>query len=225
MVLKFVAFMGLAFSAQGYAFIEVSDVASMQVRPDGNYDVICRNGTFEVATETDIRANAVCLDEPLPESGILSVQVREDGMFDVLCKDLTREVATTEQIRDLLVCLGTNPPPSLAPLTAGRWVSKTCGFELSTIGLGKGSWNIVIDTVEGTCYKQFTFYCEEGENICLGAVTKGDSGKRALEIENRESACITFVDGTGPTCMVLEGSKVIEKANMEKDANDGALLN
>src|SRR5688572_31165897 len=42
----------------------VSDATSMVRRPDGRWDVRCRNGRHEVVTSEQITANDVCNDEP-----------------------------------------------------------------------------------------------------------------------------------------------------------------
>lgn len=38
----------------------VNDVQSMQLRADGRYDIICQDGSFEVATFEQIKADNVC---------------------------------------------------------------------------------------------------------------------------------------------------------------------
>lgn len=47
---------------------DIGDVASMQRRSDGRFDVQCRDGSTETATEADILANTVC-ERTTPGSG------------------------------------------------------------------------------------------------------------------------------------------------------------
>jgi hypothetical protein len=56
---------GLIFSLSATAHVTaISDIASMQLRSDGNYNVLCKNGTFEVVSSSDIAANNVCPNVP-----------------------------------------------------------------------------------------------------------------------------------------------------------------
>ena len=38
----------------------VSDISSMQLRADGEYNVVCKNGSFEVVSSADVANNNVC---------------------------------------------------------------------------------------------------------------------------------------------------------------------
>ncbi len=39
---------------------QISDIGSMTQRPDGQFDVVCKNGATEVVTATQIAQNQVC---------------------------------------------------------------------------------------------------------------------------------------------------------------------
>ena len=47
----------------------VEDIVSVQRRDDGSFDVICRNGSRQVASAEEIRNNAVCGTAPSPVNG------------------------------------------------------------------------------------------------------------------------------------------------------------
>src|SRR5690606_7445971 len=71
----------------------LEDVLSMQRRSDGDYDVICKDGRYIVATEVDLRANIVCnAGGVVPPNNIASIQSRGDGRYNVLCLDGTEEI-------------------------------------------------------------------------------------------------------------------------------------
>jgi hypothetical protein len=57
----------------------VEDIASMTRRPDGLFDIRCRDGRFEVASAEQIRANAVCNGGGSPVGAGLRVQYACNG--------------------------------------------------------------------------------------------------------------------------------------------------
>jgi hypothetical protein len=205
----------LAANASDFSVMSVGDVASMQLRADGRYDVICKNGNFELVTETEIRANLVCMSQPNPKSNILSVQMRTDGSFNVLCRNNSIEVATADQIRDFQVCNGSTPPPppplQKSPLESGMYTSGSCDFKVTPTAKDKSNWSIVIDTVRGTCYPQFTYTCAIGQDFCRGEISMGsDKGQaRGLKLVSQTEACITFIDKSGAHCFSQSRSPVI----------------
>lgn len=85
--------------------VALKDTVVMQLREDGNYDVVCANGNREVVTDLDLRLKNVCpnLKSSTPTE-ILSLQRRNDGNFDIVCRDFRKIVATEEEIFDQNVC-------------------------------------------------------------------------------------------------------------------------
>lgn len=49
----------------------VSDIASMVQRPDGNFDVTCKDGSREIATPAQITENRVCRSPGSPPAGVI----------------------------------------------------------------------------------------------------------------------------------------------------------
>jgi hypothetical protein len=74
----------------------VSDAASMIQRADGKYDVVCKNGTREIATAEQIQKNDVCVRPVV--SNIEAVFNRPQGDFFVLCKNYSWETGTADNI-------------------------------------------------------------------------------------------------------------------------------
>lgn len=56
---------------------DIQDIYSMMARPDGLFDVKCRNGAIEVRTVTQIRLGQVCVTQPPPPQHRLSCVARD----------------------------------------------------------------------------------------------------------------------------------------------------
>lgn len=99
----------------------VGGIAASQQRTDGNFDVLCSDGSFEIVNQQDLNNNNVC-----PHSGggqmpnnILSIMKRPDGSFNVICKNLSTAVATADDIVYGRVCSTPStplPPPDLGDI-------------------------------------------------------------------------------------------------------------
>lgn len=84
---------------------DIDDVMTMQVREDGRYDVICEDGSREIVTDADIRANDACPNSSNNEpTHIVSVQRRADGLFAVICDDLSHLTVTGAELVSGDVC-------------------------------------------------------------------------------------------------------------------------
>ncbi len=96
--------------AEEFVPAAIADVAVMNGRDDGKYDVYCTNGNREVVTDLDLRLNNVCpnLKSSKP-TGILSLQKRADGQFDVVCRDFKKIVATEAQVMEGNLCAPAAP--------------------------------------------------------------------------------------------------------------------
>lgn len=49
-----------------YGVQSISDISSLQLRADGQYNVVCKSGDFEVVSSADVAANNVCPYLPPP---------------------------------------------------------------------------------------------------------------------------------------------------------------
>jgi hypothetical protein len=99
-------FASSAFAGLPVGPLSVSDVSGMQIRPDGNYDVICTTGARETVTAIDVQIGNVCPNRAATSgnTGIISVQRRPDGQFNVMCKDNSVVVASANDIMNGTVC-------------------------------------------------------------------------------------------------------------------------
>src|SRR5262249_32278154 len=78
---------------------QVSDAQSITRRPDGLFDVVCRDGRQEVANETEILANTVCAP-PLPwDSGS---QTGDAGPGDSGSSEDASQASTVFQVSGLI---------------------------------------------------------------------------------------------------------------------------
>jgi hypothetical protein len=87
------------------------------VRVDGDYDVVCGDGTFEIVSAEDISHNNIC---PSTKGGvpscIQSVVKVADGTFEAICKDGSHQSGTADQIVAGEICkCGTTPSPTPEP--------------------------------------------------------------------------------------------------------------
>ena len=83
----------------------VSDVQSMILRIDGKYDVVCKNGSNEVVTVEQIKADKVCGGPcPPPPANVVAVFSRPQGDFFVLCKNSSWKISTAALIQQGNVC-------------------------------------------------------------------------------------------------------------------------
>jgi len=89
-----------------FNMLAISDIQSMELRSDGRYDVVCREGTEEIVTIEQVKRNEVCGSEP---SEMVAVFAREEGDFYVLCSNQNWEIATDEDIQSGNVCNGAAP--------------------------------------------------------------------------------------------------------------------
>lgn len=116
--------MGAVASAVAEEFlpVTVNEIAVMNGRDDGKYDIFCTNGNREIVTDLDIRLNNVCpnLKSSKP-TNILSLQKRSDGKFDIVCRDLRKLIATETELLKGDVCGATPPPPPKLVIEAGNY--------------------------------------------------------------------------------------------------------
>lgn len=106
MILSFLSFLFAAVATvEASPLAAIPDVAVMNGRDDGKYDVFCKNGNRELVTDLDLRLNNVCPNlRESKRTNILSLQRREDGMFDVVCRDLKKYIAAEAEIMMGTVC-------------------------------------------------------------------------------------------------------------------------
>ncbi|MGE0763299.1 MAG: hypothetical protein AB7N80_08475 [Bdellovibrionales bacterium] len=94
-----------------FDILSIDEVAVMQQKADGTYDVVCTNGNRETVTDLDLELNNVCPNKKTSKpSGILSLQRRADGDFDVVCRDLKKMIASTADLLAGQVCTSVAPP-------------------------------------------------------------------------------------------------------------------
>jgi hypothetical protein len=58
---------------------DVQDIRNMSIRPDGRFDVTCRDGSFEVRTPDEVRSGQVCLIGGGPADGLRCIARDNDG--------------------------------------------------------------------------------------------------------------------------------------------------
>jgi len=97
-----------AISAVGFADIaSIEDVQSMVLRSDGNYDVLCKNGTREIASPGQISKGNVCnARRPQPNENVEAIFSRGNGSFYVLCRSGGWEISDMARINRGEVCDG-----------------------------------------------------------------------------------------------------------------------
>lgn len=97
--------------ASGFDIRSISDVSSIVARPDGRYDVTCKDGSKEVASMEQIRLGVVCGGGAVQHPEIEAIFAKSGGEFYVLCKSGNWETKTAADIEQGNVCSGgaTNP--------------------------------------------------------------------------------------------------------------------
>jgi len=102
------------FACQTFAMRNISEVKGMQIRDDGSYDVICTDGSREIASPLDIRIGNICPNRPIvANANIISLQKRQDGQFNILCRDGSSVTASADDIVAGKPC---SPPAYGAPV-------------------------------------------------------------------------------------------------------------
>ena len=100
-----VSLVGAAAFAGQYGIQSVSDISSMQLRADGQYNVVCKNGDFEVVSSADVANNNVCpfLATPPPPPPVLTANgTYRDSTNTGLCdqkSNFTYEAGVLKSIR------------------------------------------------------------------------------------------------------------------------------
>jgi hypothetical protein len=95
-------------------FTSASQISAMQVRIDGQYDVVCIDGTKELVTSEEISRNNVCPNSKAKvESGIQSMIRNDDGTYAVICKDASRATVTVDQVLNGSACSVSSSPTTL----------------------------------------------------------------------------------------------------------------
>jgi hypothetical protein len=87
----------------GIHFLSVTEIASMQSRLDGSYDVTCSDNTREVISAQDLYSNNVCPKKEIT-SEISSMTKNSEGRFDVICKDQSKVTVAATDILSGNVC-------------------------------------------------------------------------------------------------------------------------
>lgn len=103
---------GVIFCPPLLAGVSTSSVDSVQrltLRGTDEYDVVCKDGSREIATLKQIESDDVCKgnDVPVPSNGIVAMFSDEKLGFYVLCQDATWQIATSGDITNGKVCVGT----------------------------------------------------------------------------------------------------------------------
>jgi hypothetical protein len=159
----------------------IDDMISSQIRKDGNYDVICRSGKFEVVSPQDLQLNNVCPHRATDSSlDVIDIQRRPDGRFGVICKDTTRRIVTREEIFNNTACKKTIPP-----LLTGHYITKDPG------PFCKNYW---IHKLEIESPTKFTFrlQCSQSE---LGLLFKCDNNKCTQGLGQRVILIVSSTPG------------------------------
>jgi hypothetical protein len=89
----------------------LGSLVSLQVRDDGRYDVICKNGGKEVANSVQLMLGSICPAGAIKTASFLSIQVTQDGKYSVIChdKDQSHHVVTSDDIANGRVCMTQAP--------------------------------------------------------------------------------------------------------------------
>lgn len=75
------------------------EVISVRARPDGTYEIVCRDRSFELASELDLKLDNLCPKlVDLTETGIKNLQHRSDGRFDVVCDNSSAHIASRHEV-------------------------------------------------------------------------------------------------------------------------------
>ena len=171
---------------------EVKDSASIQLRSDGKYDVICKNGAFETVTVENIRANNICSKNVNPQSNILSVQMRDDGKFNVICKGNKTAVASDEDIILNRVCKDPAVIPGTKILESGTFKGD-CTYTITTAAINNLTsvkWQIAT----GSCLKEVNFSCAKLNEWCTPDAA---SAAYTMKVLNRDAISLFFKNQTG----------------------------
>lgn len=105
--------------ASDFHITAVKDVAAIQIKLDGTYDVRCDDGTNENVTDIDLTINNVCpYVAPGKPSCIQSMVKLADGTFRAICKDGSYDIGdAAEVIRgDVCECRVATPTPAPTPV-------------------------------------------------------------------------------------------------------------
>ncbi len=94
----------------------IDALVSMQLRADGQYDVICKNDIREVVSYVDLMIGEICPKKPIV-SRYISIHQTSDGQYSVVCADGTQLIATKKQITDGSIC-GSPPVPPTQMITS-----------------------------------------------------------------------------------------------------------
>lgn len=87
----------------GFNLMGVPQIAAMQLRTDGGYDVLCTDKAREIVSVQDIFSNNAC-PRKTSELGILSMSQTPEGHFAVICKDQSHVTAEPADIVAGKVC-------------------------------------------------------------------------------------------------------------------------
>ncbi len=180
----------------------VDEIATFQQRDDGKYDVVCKSGEREVATDLDLQLNNVCPHKSTGKpSNILSVQKRDDGQFDVVCTDQSKKVATAQQIIDGSVCVSNPPTPPKSVIEAGYYEAVS----------GYTSWcpqqvtpKMTGDTLTGLSIQHVGGCSVTSEYTCSGNVCNGSVSSYKYRVTIQDSKHYEFASGDGANPGIFE---------------------
>ncbi|WP_413287489.1 hypothetical protein [Bdellovibrio sp. HCB337] len=141
LILKSIFFISLLTGLAAFKMQAVSDISSAQEREDGNYNVLCKDGKFEVVSSDDIASNNVCPHVVKAPSNAIQNGTYEDTSGTLCTQKLVakyRNNMTLESIRmDFAGC-------------SGDYLEATCTNNVCT-GISYGQ-NIRVTVQDATHY-------------------------------------------------------------------------
>ncbi len=131
----------------------IEDVTSMVQRSDGKFDVLCKNGTHEVATTADILSNRVCSGTTAPLRCVKNCSARwSDGS----CKSFTADYCA--------------PNATCIAHCTERWSDGSCkNFGTDFCRAGEAVCTSVCGSrwSDGSCKSFADDHCGAGEYVCV----------------------------------------------------------
>ncbi|MCB0377729.1 MAG: hypothetical protein KDD33_04490 [Bdellovibrionales bacterium] len=149
-----------------FSSLSINDAAVITLLADGSYQVNCKDGSIESASDLDIKLDNICPKlTSVPAYDILSVQKREDGMFDVVCKDLSKHIASQEDLMAGKVCSEHPPQFSLQegiylPLSTDSYFCDD--YQVSEVE-SNASGEVVSFNYHCTTDSPWPFTCQQGQ--------------------------------------------------------------
>ena len=97
-------FFAMIFSLETYGK-GLSELQSLQNWENGDYQVICRDGSFEGIDQFDLKFNNLCpRGQIVTTLNVKAIHQLDNGQFSVICSDLSTASVSAEQLLEGSLC-------------------------------------------------------------------------------------------------------------------------